>query len=420
MPFPMWLLLSMLALASSQDYHYQRPQVPFHGETYQQQHQQQPHQSTKFVVKTLGHTYGLEAQRAPAVYEDHQTQVVQIVQQRQVQQPQYQRQQQHSYRAPQQQQQLLTSTYTNPLLVRPNYQAPPPPAPVPAVPAQALNYYLPPQQQVQHQQHLQQQVQQQVQHQQHLQQQVQHQTLQQVQHQSLQQVQHQSLQQVQHQSLQQVQHQALQQVQQQSLQQVQHQQVQQAPQGYYNQPQQTQQPPAQYGPPQQPQQKLFFGNPYPYAPVTLSSGQQILDAGHGSGVAPSEVQTQLIAATGQQAQAPRVGDQVAQSESSSLDGYDYKQTTPGDTRDYQRFVTNCPNGGQCEKQELAPGQVEDGHKRVLQNARAITQPRVEGCFRNPVVYVPAGAVVNDQGQLRPKNRRLYERKEQVISRYPYN
>ncbi|KAI8045689.1 hypothetical protein M5D96_001872 [Drosophila gunungcola] len=148
--------------------------------------------------------------------------------------------------------------------------------------------------------------------------------------------------------------------------------------------------------------------------------QQVLDAGHGSGVAPSQVQVQLLQATGSAQPQTRVGDQVGQSQSSQLDAYDYKQTVPGDTRDYQRFVTSCPGGGQCQQKQLSPGQVDDSHQKVLQTARASTQPRVEGCFKSPVVYVPVGAAVNPQGQLRPKNRRTFERQEQILSRYPYN
>lgn len=303
------------------------------------------------MVQTLGRTYGLEAQRAPTVYEDHQTQYVQVLQQRQVAQPQalYQapppQQEAYPYPAAVPQQQLHTSTYQNPLLVSANYQAPTysQAPPVPAAPAQS--YYQAPQQQA-------------------LSPQV-------------------------------------------------------AP-SYYGPPQAPAQPPAQYGPPQSPPQKLFFGNPYPYAPVTTGSGQQVLDAGHGSGVAPNQVQVQLIAATGSTPPAPRIGDQVAQSQSSSIDGYDYKQTTPGDTRDYQRFVTNCPGGGNCDRRELSPGQVDESHNQVLLRARASTQPRVEGCFKSPVTYVPAGAAVNAHNQLRPKNRRLTERQEQVITRYPHN
>uniref|UniRef100_A0A6P4EK40 Altered inheritance of mitochondria protein 3 n=1 Tax=Drosophila rhopaloa TaxID=1041015 RepID=A0A6P4EK40_DRORH len=258
----LWLFISMVALVSCQDYHYQRPHTPFFAETARPQPQ-----TTRFVVQTLGRTYGLETQRAPAVYEDHQTQIVQVLEQRQV--PQYQQQQQYAY---QPQQQLHTSIYQNPLLARTNYQAP-----VPAAPAPPPNYYVPPQQ----------------------------------------------------------------------------------PQQSQLQPQQTQAP--NYYPQQQPA-----------------------------------------------AQPP------------ALDGFDYKQTVPGDTREYQRFVTSCPGGGQCQQKELSPGEVDDSHKKVLQTARASTQPRVEGCFKSPVIYVPVGAAVNAQGQLRPKNRRANERQEQVLSRYPYN
>ncbi|KAH8346626.1 hypothetical protein KR084_007131 [Drosophila pseudotakahashii] len=328
-----------MTLVGCQDYQYHRPQTPFVAETYHQQQQQQP-QTTRFVVQTLGRTYGLETQRAPAIYEDHQTQVVQVLEQRQV--PQYQQYQQYRAAPPQQ---LHTTSYQNPLLVSTNYQAPPLslPPPVPAAPPQPLSYYVPPQPQ------------------------------------------------------------------------------QPAPvQAPIYQPQPAAQPPATYLPPQQPAQKLFFGNPFPYAPVTTGSGQQVLDAGHGSGVAPNEVQAQLLQATGSAQPEIRVGDQVGQSQSSSLDSYDYKQTTAGDTREYQRFVTSCPGGGGCQKKELSPGEVDDGHKKALQTVRASTQPRVEGCFKSQVVYVPAGAAVNDQGQLRPKNRRTFERQEQVFSRYPYN
>ncbi|XP_020813338.1 AT-rich interactive domain-containing protein 1A [Drosophila serrata] len=342
MPSPHWLLLSMLALVGAQEYHYHRPQTPFGPES----NKHQPQQTTKFTVHTLGRTYGLEAQRAPTVYEDHQTQYVQLLQQRQVAQPQalYQappQQQAYPYPAAvpqQQQQQLHTSSYQNPLLVSANYQAPTY-SQAPPAPAHPLSYYQPQQTQTP---------------------------------------------------------------------------------SYYGPPQVAAQPPAQYGPPQSPPQKLFFGNPYPYAPVTTGSGQQVLDAGHGSGVAPNPVQVQLIAATGSAPPALRVGDQVGQAQSAQIDGYDYKQTSPGDTRDYQRFVTNCPGGGNCERRELSPGQVDEGHKQVVQLARASTQPRVEGCFKSPVIYVPAGAAVNAQNQLRPKNRRLTERQEQIITRYPHN
>ncbi|XP_050744922.1 uncharacterized protein LOC108031152 isoform X2 [Drosophila biarmipes] len=339
----LWLLISMLALVGSQEYHYHRPQTPFGVETYHHQAQSKP-RIHKFVVETLGRTYGLETQRAPAVYEDHQTQIVQAVHQRQV--PQYQ--QYTQYQAPQQQ--LHTSSYQNPLLVSTNYQAPPvsAPPPVPAPPPQPLSYYAPQQQQLQPQPAP----------------------------------------------------------------------IQAA--NYYPQQQPAPQPPATYLPPQQPAQKLFFGNPFPYAPVTTGSGQQVLDAGHGSGVAPNEVQAQLLQATGSAQPETRVGDHVGQSQSSNLDGYDYKQTVAGDTRDYQRFVTSCSGGGGCQQRELNPGEVDESHQRVLQTVRASTQARVEGCFKSPVVYVPAGAAVNAQGQLRPRNRRIFERKEQILSRYPYN
>ncbi|KAH8284342.1 hypothetical protein KR018_004047, partial [Drosophila ironensis] len=362
-----------LALAGSQDYHYQRPHTPFVAETYQahQQVQQSQPQTTKFTVQTLGRTYGLETQRAPVVYEDHQ--VVRLVQQQQVQaqQPQsfyqapqaYQAPQTYqtpqTYQAPQQQtfnypapapQPLHTSAYTNPLLVSPSYDAPPQsvPAPAPAAPPQPLSYYQQPQQ-------------------------------------------------------------------------IPADQRTPAPiVGYATATQPAPQPAPQYLPPAPPApQKLFFGNPFPYAAVTVG-GQQVLDAGHGSGVAPNEVQTQLVTATGQQPQAPRIGDQLGQSQSSQVDGYDYKQSSAGDTRDYQRFVTTCGPGGQCEKKQLGPGQVDDVHQRALQFTRSSSQPRVEGCYKSPVVYVPVGAVVNDQGQLRPKNRRQNERQEQIFSRYPYN
>ncbi|XP_039494221.1 RNA polymerase II degradation factor 1 [Drosophila santomea] len=343
----LWLLISTLALVSCQDYHYHHPPTPFVGESHYQQTPQP--QATKFVVQTLGRTYGLETQRAPAIYEDHQTLVVPVFQPRQV--PQYQPQ------APRQQ--LHTSSYQNPLLVSTNYQTGTvslPPA-APAAPAQPLTSYGPP----------------------HLQQQSQ------------------------------------------PLQPLQPVQPQAQTSTYFPQQQQpAAQPPASYLPPQQPAQKLFFGNPFPYAPVTTGSGQQVLDAGHGSGVAPNEVQAQLLQATGSAPPQTRVGDQVGQSQSSSLDSYDYKQSSPGDSREYQRFVTSCPGGGSCQQKELNPGEVDDSHQRVLQTVRASTQPRVEGCYKSQVIYVPAGAAVNSQGQLRPKNRRTFERKEQVLSRYPYN
>ncbi|EDV54176.1 uncharacterized protein LOC6555265 [Drosophila erecta] len=326
-----WLLISTLALVSGQDYHYHRPATPFVADAF---HPHQQTTATKFVVQTLGQTYGLETQRAPAIYEDHQTQIVQVLQQRQL--PQVQ--------------QFHTSSYQNPLLVSTNYQAgtvsSAPSAP--AARAQPLSTYGPP----------------------HLQ----------------------------HQS----------------------QPLLPPPPASEYLPQQQQQPPPSYLPPQQPPQKLFFANPLPYASVTTGSGQTVLDAGHGSGVAPNEVQTQLLQATGSSPPQVQVGDQLGQSQTAALDGYDYKQSTPGDNREYQRFVTSCPGGGGCQKKELGPNDVDESHKRVLQTVRASTQPRVEGCYKTQVIYVPVGAAVNKEGQLRPKSRRTFERKEQVLTRYPYN
>ncbi|EDW24775.1 GL23212 [Drosophila persimilis] len=382
-----WLLLSMLALAAtvrSQEYHYQRPQVPFSEVSARHQ------QPAKYVVQTLGpnsRTYALESHLAPSVYENHQTVVVRaqrgqqnqlgygyqgpqqqqqqqqyVAPQQQFQQQQYVAHQQQQYVAPQlnmqylapqpvQQPQLHYSTYRNPLLGSGSYQqfssalaaplstqalAPPaPPAP--------LNYYQP---------------------------------------------------------------------------QAQPQPPTQAIAQYQGVPQ----PAAQYLP--QPQnlapQRLYFANPHPYATVTLPSGQQVLDAGHGSGVPPTAVLNKLLTSTGLTEPAPRKGDQVAQSESASLDGYDYKQTAPGDTREYQRYVTNCQPNGQCQQQILSPGQVDPGHKQLLQDIRAVAHAHIEGCTKSPAIYVPPGTVQNGQGQLRPRNRRTYERKEELIERHPFN
>ncbi|SPP81342.1 ataxin-2 homolog [Drosophila guanche] len=376
----LWLLLSLLALAGtvrSQDYHYQRPQVPFSEVSARRQ------QPVKYVVQTLGpnsRTYDLESQLAPAIYENHQTVHVRgqrgqqsklgygyqsaqqqlLVQPQQLhvqQQQQFVAPQQHmQYLAPQrvQQPQLQYSTNANPLLGSGSYQqyssavAGPLNTLALGPPAPPLSYYHP-----------------------------QTQTQTQVQAQPQTQVQAQPQTQVQ----------------------------------------------AQYGVPQQQNlapQRLYFANPHPYAMVRLPSGQQVLDAGHGSGVPPTGVLNTLLTSTGLTEPEPRKGNQVAQSESASLDGYDYKQTIPGDTREYQRYVTNCQPNGQCQQQILSPGQVDPGHKQLLQDIRAVAHAHIEGCTKSPVVYVPPGALMNAQGQLRPRNRRTYERREELIDRHPFN
>ncbi|XP_034659919.1 ataxin-2 homolog [Drosophila subobscura] len=359
----LWLLLSLLALAGtvrSQEYHYQRPQVPFSEVSARRQ------QPVKYVVQTLGpnsRTYDLESHLAPAIYENHQTVHVrgqrgqqsklgygyQSAQQQLLVQPQqYAPQQQVQYLAPQrvQQPQLQYSTNANPLLGSGSYQQYSSAVAAPlntlalAPPAPPLSYYQP---------------------------QTQPQT-----------------------------------------------QVQAQPQTQLQ---------GQYGVPQQQSlapQRLYFANPHPYAMVRLPSGQQVLDAGHGSGVPPTAVLNTLLTSTGLTEPEPRKGNQVAQSESASLDGYDYKQTIPGDTREYQRYVTNCQPNGQCQQQILSPGQVDPGHRQLLQDIRAVAHAHIEGCTKSPVVYVPPGALMNAQGQLRPRNRRTYERREELIDRHPFN
>ncbi|XP_022215193.2 uncharacterized protein LOC111069433 [Drosophila obscura] len=359
MTYKLWLLLSVLALAESvrsQEYHYQRPQVPFREVSTRHQ------QPVRYVVQTLGpnsRTYHLESHLAPAIYENHQT--VHVSGQRgqqsklggygyqgaQQQQQQYVApQQQVQYVAPQrvQQPQLQYSTFSNPLLGSGSYQqyssalaaplttqALTPPAPPPG-------YYQP-----------------------------------------------------------QAQAQAQTQVQSQSS-------------GQYGAPQ-----PQNPGP-----QRHYFANPHPYALVTLPTGQQVLDAGHGSGVPPTAVLNKLLTSTGLAEPAPRKGNHVAQSESASLDYYDHKQTTAGDTREYQRYVTNCQPNGQCQQQVLSPGQVDPEHKQLLQDIRAVAHAHIEGCTKSPALYVPPGTAMNSQGQLRPRNRRTYERREELIERHPYN
>ncbi|EDW84691.2 uncharacterized protein Dwil_GK14249 [Drosophila willistoni] len=328
------LLLSMLVgltLAQNPNYNYQRPHVAFNVES-------QAKLPAKFVVQTLGpnsRTYDVESHRAPTVYENHQTQVVQVQQQ---QQYAYQQQLQ----APPQQ--LHTTSYANPLLINaatyqqqtPTLVSPPAPAP----PAQPISYYAQPQQLVS-----------------------------------------------------------------------------------YQAPPAPPPPAPVYGVAVQQQQlpqRLYFKNPQPYAVVTLPNGQKTLDAGHGSGFAPNEVQYKLLASTGSQSTAPRVGDHVGQSQSSSLDAFKYKQAVPDDTREYQRFVNNCAANGQCQQFNLSPGQIDPSHQQLLQQARASTQPRIEGCTKSEAIYVPVGAQLNNQGQLRPKGRRQFERKEQQFDRHPYN
>ncbi|XP_034489401.1 uncharacterized protein LOC117793219 [Drosophila innubila] len=175
------------------------------------------------------------------------------------------------------------------------------------------------------------------------------------------------------------------------------------------------QPATHYGPPQlqlQPQQKQpHNSNPQPYAIVTLPTGQRVQDAGHGSGPSPM--------ASGNFNQPPRLGDYSAQSQSATLDTYNYKQSLPGDARSYQRFVTKCQPNGQCQQLTLNPGQIDGDHQQLLQAARAQTQPAASGCKKNSV-YVPPGAQQNDKGQLRPRGRRTYPHVQEQLVKYPYN
>ncbi|XP_043071164.1 neurogenic protein mastermind [Drosophila grimshawi] len=201
-------------------------------------------------------------------------------------------------------------------------------------------------------------------------------------------------------------------------------QLQQSADSYYSQPQAltVAQPASNYGPPQQQQQQQHQqlqqhqrqphnSNPQPYAIVTLPHGQRVQDGGHGSGPPPPEV-------NGYPAAPPRIGDYNAQSPSSALDTYDYKQSIPGDTRNYQRHVTNCMPNGQCQQLNLNPGQIDIDHHKVLHAARAQTQPAKVGC--QPDNFVPPGAQPNAQGQLRPKDRRLHAHVQEQVARYPYN
>lgn len=194
--------------------------------------------------------------------------------------------------------------------------------------------------------------------------------------------------------------------------------VQQPVDSYYNAPQALTvatathvQPATQYGPPplqlqEQPQQQPHNNNPLPYAIVTLPSGQRVQDAGHGSGPQQSPNQP------------PRLGDYSAQSQSATLDTYNYKQSVPGDARSYQRFVTKCQPNGQCQQLTLNPGQIDVDHQQLLHAARAQTQPAASGCKKR--VHVPPGAQQNDQGQLRPRGRRTYAHVQEQLAKYPYN
>ncbi|KAH8311939.1 hypothetical protein KR044_008705 [Drosophila immigrans] len=335
---------------AEQDYHYPRPQIPFHL-TPQRPVREPP---TRFIVQTLGphgRTYELQTHKAPAIYVAHET--VRVPQQ---QQHYHQQQQHHQYQQHHVQQQLHTSAFKNPLLVNSNtnnYQqtsaslTAPPPAPI------GYSYG-------------------------------------------------------------QSQAQAL------SLGQ-----AQQSVDNYYNAPQALTvataahaHSAAHYGQPQQQQQQQLqlqeqeqqphYSNPQPYAIVTLPNGQRVLDAGHGSGPAP----------TASSVQPPRIGDFSAQSQSATLDTYNYKQSVAGDARSYQRFVTNCRANGQCQQLSLNPGQIDGDHQQLLQAARSQTQPAANGCKKTN--YVPPGAEVNVQGQLRPRGRRTYAHVQEQFVKYPYN
>ncbi|XP_062124196.1 histone-lysine N-methyltransferase 2D [Drosophila sulfurigaster albostrigata] len=370
----MLLLVCTLTLLScglaQHEYHYPRPQIPFHLTPQRPVREQPP--PTRFVVQTLGphgRTYELQTHKAPAIYVAHQTVQVPQQQQQQLQQQQYhhpqQQHQQYQQQLPQQLhvqqplQQLHTSAFKNPLLVNTNYQqtsasitaALPPPPPPPAGPAPSLGYAY-------------------------------------------------------------------------SQSQAQGQAQQSVGANYYNAPQAltvataTQaQPVAQYGQPpqvqlQQEQQPHYNSNPQPYAIVTLPNGQRVLDAGHGSGPPPRGDHH----SGGQQP--PRIGDYSAQSQSATLDTYDYKQSVAGDARSYQRFVTQCQANGQCQKLTLSPGQIDGGHQQLLQAARSQTLPAATGCKKSH--YVPPGAEHNAQGQLRPRGRRTYTHVQEQLVKYPYN
>lgn len=154
-----------------------------------------------------------------------------------------------------------------------------------------------------------------------------------------------------------------------------------------------------------------FNNPQPYALVTLPNGQQVLDAGHGSGTPPAD--SSQVSATHQ-----RVGDYAAQSPGATLDTYDYKQSVPGDTRSYLRHVTNCQPNGQCQQLTLNPGQIDGDHQQLIQAARSRTQAAAS-CNKSPA-YVPPGAQVTEQGQLRPRGRRTNQHVQEQLAKYPYN
>ncbi|KAL7730339.1 hypothetical protein ACLKA6_016584 [Drosophila palustris] len=355
------LVCTMLALLScglAHDYHYPRPQTPFHLSPQPQRPVREP--VTKFIVQTLGphgRTYELQTQKAPAIYVAHQT--VHVPQQQQLQQYQQQQQQHQQHYG---QQQLQTSAFKNPLLVNTNYQPLPPPAP-------PINYY------GHGHGHGQGQGQGQGQIQSHAQQPVdsyynapQALTVATATH------------------------------------------VQ--PATHYGPPQLQLQVQSQQQQQQQQQQQPHDSNPQPYAIVTLPSGQRVQDAGHGSGPTPTT--------GGNSNQPARLGDYNAQSQSATLDTYSYKQTLPGDARSYQRFVTKCQPNGQCQQLTLNPGQIDADHQQLLHAARAQTQPASTGCKKQQNEYVPPGAQRNDQGQVRPRGRRTYAHVQEQLAKYPYN
>ncbi|KAH8420730.1 hypothetical protein KR222_003234, partial [Zaprionus bogoriensis] len=330
-----------------QEYHYPRPQIPFHLTPQQHHHPQpqpQPQQhATRYIVQTLGphgRTYELQTHKAPMIYSAHQTYSVQN-----------QQLQQHSHQL----QHLYTSVLQNPLLVNTNYQQQQQQLPQLQPVGPPVNYYGQPQAPPTAP----------------------------------------------------------------ATVSVQPQALGQSAASYYRQPQAltadtTAQ--AHFGQLQQQQQlqeqphQPHFSNPQPYAIVTLPSGQRVLDAGHGSGPPPAD-----SSQAGGVAQ--RVGDFAAQSQSATLDTYDYKQAVPGDTRSYQRYVTNCQPNGQCQKLILSPGQIDASHQQVLQQARVRTQPAAS-CKKS--VYVPPGAELNTQGQLRPRGRRTNVHVQEQLAKYPYN
>lgn len=191
-------------------------------------------------------------------------------------------------------------------------------------------------------------------------------------------------------------------------------QAQQPAASYYRQPQALTittaqvQPVVTYGAPQQ--QPKLDNNPLPYAVITLPNGQRQLDGGHGSGPVPR--------AAGEPTVAPRIGDYNAQSQSAMLDNYDYKQSVPGDSRGYRRIVSNCQPNGQCQQLQLNPGQIDANHFEVLNSARAKTLPAKSEDRKE--IYVPPGAEINAEGQLRPRDRRLNLHIQEQLARYPYN